>query len=162
MLFRSHREVQPRGAAGERVISQHVVFVRKSKRILLTIPFQLIGSRVCGAAEKAGQHGVALHCTFNGGILAENLTVQRMVGTDIFRYIVFALDIGVHMIKLAVTFAHDGFPNKKLGSDISGHLVCMVGIRADPAGIGVALPAIGHDPPDIFLDGAGRYGGIEV
>ena len=57
------------------VISQHVVFIRESEGILLAIPFQLIGTGICGAAEKAGQHGVALDRALNGGILAENLAV---------------------------------------------------------------------------------------
>ena len=74
-LVAIHREIQAGGAAGEGVISQHVVFIRESEGILLAIPFQLIGTGVCGAAEKAGQHGVALDRALNGGILAENLAV---------------------------------------------------------------------------------------
>ena len=74
-LVAVHGEIQPGGAAGEGVISQHIVFIRESEGILLAIPFQLIGTGVCGAAEKAGQHGVALDRALNGGILAENLAV---------------------------------------------------------------------------------------
>ena len=74
-LIAVHGEIQPGGAAGEGVISQHIVFIRESEGILLAIPFQLIGTGVCGAAEKAGQHGVALDRALNGGILAENLAV---------------------------------------------------------------------------------------
>ena len=74
-LIAVHGEIQAGGAAGEGVISQHIVFIRESEGILLAIPFQLIGTGVCGAAEKAGQHGVALDRALNGGILAENLAV---------------------------------------------------------------------------------------
>ena len=74
-LIAVHGEIQPGGAAGEGVISQHIVFIRESEGILLAIPFQLIGTGVCGAAEKAGEHSVALDRALNGGILAENLAV---------------------------------------------------------------------------------------
>ena len=74
-LVAIHREIQAGGAAGEGVISQHVVFIRESEGILLAIPFQLIGTGVCGAAEKAGEHSVALDRALNGGILAENLAI---------------------------------------------------------------------------------------
>ena len=131
-LVAIHREIQAGGAAGEGVISQHVVFIRESEGILLAIPFQLIGTGVCGAAEKAGQHGVALDRALNGGILAENLAVQGMVGADIFRHVVFALGIGVHMVKLAVALAHDSFPNKKLGSDISRDLAGVLRVPTHP------------------------------
>ena len=66
-------KIQPCGAAGKGVVPQHSVGICEGGRILFPIPFQLIGPRVGGAAEKAGQHGVALHRAFNRGILAENL-----------------------------------------------------------------------------------------
>ena len=131
-LVAVHREIQAGGAAGEGVVAQHTVGIRESEGILLAIPFQLIGTGVCGAAEKAGQHGVALDRTLNGGILAENLAVQGMVGADIFRHVVFALGIGVHMVKLAVALAHDSFPNKKLGSDISRDLAGVLRVPTHP------------------------------
>ena len=131
-LVAVHGEIQPGGAAGEGVVTQHTVGIRESERILLAIPFQLIGTGVCGAAEKAGQHGVALDRALNGGILAENLAVQGMVGADIFRHVVFALGIGVHMVKLAVALTHDGFPNKKLGSDISRDLAGVLRVPTHP------------------------------
>ena len=74
-LIAVHGEIQPGGAAGESVVTQHTVGIRESERILLAIPFQLIGTGVCGAAEKAGKHSVALDRALNGGILAENLAV---------------------------------------------------------------------------------------
>ena len=66
------------------------------------------------------------------------------------------------MVKLAVTFTDNRFPNKKLGSDIARHLIGIIGIVAVPRSIGVALPAVGHNPSDIFLDGAGRNGGVQM
>ena len=131
-LVSVHREIQAGGAAGEGVVTQHTIGVRKSEGILLAIPFQLIGTGVGGTAEKAGQHGVALHRALNGGILAENLAVQRMVGADIFRHVVFALGAGVHMVKLAVALTHNRFPNKKLGSDISRDLAGVLRVSAHP------------------------------
>ena len=74
-LVAVHGEIQPGGAAGEGVVAQHTVGIRESEGILLAVPFQLIGTGVCGAAEKAGEHGVALDRALNGGILAENLAV---------------------------------------------------------------------------------------
>ena len=74
-LVAVHGEIQPGGAAGEGVVAQHTVGIRESEGILLAIPFQLIGTGVCGAAEKAGEHSVALDRALNGGILAENLAV---------------------------------------------------------------------------------------
>ena len=48
------------------------------------------------------------------------ISCTGMVGADIYSVtLVFALGIGVHMVKLAVALTHDSFPNKKLGSDIS-------------------------------------------
>ena len=75
---------------------------------------------------------MALDRALNGGILAENLAVQGMVGADIFRHVVFALGIGVHMVKLAVALTHDGFPNKKLGSDISRDLAGVLRVPTHP------------------------------
>ena len=75
---------------------------------------------------------MALDRALNGGILAENLAVQRMVGADIFRHVVFALGIGVHMVKLAVALTHDSFPNKKLGSDCPGHLAGILRVIGHP------------------------------
>ena len=131
-LIAVHGEIQPGGAAGEGVVTQHTVGIRESEGILLAVPFQLIGPGVGGAAEKAGEYGVAFHRALNGGILAENLAVQRMVGADIFRHVVFALGIGVHMVKLAVALTHDSFPNKKLGSDISRDLAGVLRVPAHP------------------------------
>ena len=131
-LVAVHGEIQPGGAAGEGVVTQHTVGIRESEGILLAVPFQLIGPGVGGAAEKAGKHSVALDRALNGGILAENLAVQRMVGADIFRHVVFALGIGVHMVKLAVALTHDSFPNKKLGSDISRDLAGVLRVPAHP------------------------------
>ena len=74
-LVAVHGEIQPGGAAGEGVVAQHTVGIRESEGILLAVPFQLIGTGVCGAAEKAGEHSVALDRALNGGILAENLAV---------------------------------------------------------------------------------------
>ena len=131
-LIAVHGEIQPGGAAGESVVTQHTVGIRESEGILLAVPFQLIGPGVGGAAEKAGEHSVALDRALNGGILAENLAVQRMVGADIFRHVVFALGIGVHMVKLAVALTHDSFPNKKLGSDCPGHLAGVLRVIGHP------------------------------
>ena len=75
---------------------------------------------------------MALDRALNGGILAENLAVQRMVGADIFRHVVFALGVGVHMVKLAVALTHDSFPNKKLGSDISRDLAGVLRVPTHP------------------------------
>ena len=85
-----------------------------------------------------------------------------MTAADIFGHVVFSLGIGIHMVKLAITLTDNRFPNKKLGSDIARHLIGIIGIVAVPRSIGVALPAVGHDPSDIFLDGAGRNGGIQM
>ena len=74
-LIAVHGEIQPGGAAGEGVVTQHTVGIRESEGILLAVPFQLIGPGVGGTAEKAGQHSVALDRALNGGILAENLAV---------------------------------------------------------------------------------------
>ena len=74
-LVAIHREIQAGGAAGEGVVAQHTVGIRESERILLAVPFQLIGPGVGGAAEKAGEYGVAFHRALNGGILAENLAI---------------------------------------------------------------------------------------
>ena len=131
-LIAVHGEIQPGGAAGEGVVTQHTVGIRESEGILLTVPFQLVGPGVCGAAEKAGQHGMAFYRALNGGILAENLAVQRMVGADIFRDIVLALGVGVHMVKLAVALTHDGFPDKKLGGDCPGHLAGILRVIGHP------------------------------
>ena len=131
-LVAVHGEIQPGGAAGEGVVTQHTVGIRECEGILLAVPFQLIGPGVGGAAEKAGEHSVALDRALNGGILAENLAVQGMVGADIFRHVVFALGIGVHMVKLAVALAHDSFPNKKLGSDISRDLAGVLRVPTHP------------------------------
>ena len=161
-LVAVHRKVQAGGAAGKGVITQHIVGVRQGNGILLAIPFQFISSSIRGTAEKAGQHGVALYGALNGGILAENLAAQRMTAADIFGHVVFPLSIGIHMVKLAITLTDNRFPNKKLGSDIARHLIGIIGIVAVPRSIGVALPAVGHDPSDIFLDGAGRNGGVQM
>ena len=131
-LIAVHGEIQPGGAAGEGVVTQHTVGIRESEGILLAVPFQLIGPGVGGTAEKAGQHGVALHRALNGGILAENLAIQRMVSADIFRHVVFALGAGVHMVKLAVALTHNRFPNKKLGSDISRDLAGVLRVPTHP------------------------------
>ena len=74
-LIAVHGEIQPGGAAGEGVVTQHTVGIRECEGILLAVPFQLIGPGVGGAAEKAGEHGVAFHRALNGGILAENLAI---------------------------------------------------------------------------------------
>ena len=74
-LIAVHGEIQPGGAAGEGVVTQHTVGIRESEGILLAVPFQLIGPGVGGAAEKAGKHSVALDRALNGGILVENLAV---------------------------------------------------------------------------------------
>ena len=131
-LVAIHREIQAGGAAGEGVVTQHTVGIRESEGILLAIPFQLIGTGVYGAAEKAGKHSMALDRALNGGILAENLAVQGMVGADIFRHVIFALGVGVHMVKLAVALTHDSFPNKKLGSDISRDLAGVLRVPTHP------------------------------
>ena len=75
---------------------------------------------------------MAFYRALNGGILAENLAVQRMVGADIFRDIVLALGVGVHMVKLAVALTHDGFPDKKLGGDCPGHLAGILRVIGHP------------------------------
>ena len=131
-LVAIHREIQAGGAAGEGVISQHIVFIRESEGILLAIPFQLIGTGVCGAAEKAGEHSVALDRALNGGILTEDLAVKGILRADIFRDIVLALGVGVHMVKLAVALTHDGFPDKKLGGDCPGHLAGILRVIGHP------------------------------
>ena len=131
-LVAVHRKVQAGGAAGKGVITQHIVGVRQGDGILFAVPFQLISSGVCAAAEKAGQHGVPLHGALNGGILAENLAAQRMTAADIFRHVVFSLGIGIHMVKLAVTLTDNRFPNQKLGSNIACHLIGISRIVAVP------------------------------
>ena len=109
-----------------------MVGIRQGDGILLAIPFQFISSSIRGTAEKAGQHGVTLHGTLNGRILAENLAAQRMTGADIFRHVVFSLSIGIHMVKLAVTLTDNRFPNQKLGSNIACHLIGISRIVAVP------------------------------
>ena len=53
---------------GDSIAVSYTHLIRESEGILLAIPFQLIGTGVCGAAEKAGQHGVAFYRAFNRGI----------------------------------------------------------------------------------------------
>ena len=131
-LVAVHGEIQPGGAAGEGVVTQHTVGIRESEGILLAVPFQLIGPGVGGAAEKAGQHGMAFYRALNSGILAEDLVVNWILRADIFSDIVLALGVGVHMVKLAVALAHDGFPDKKLGGDCPGHLAGVLRVIGHP------------------------------
>ena len=131
-LVSVHREVQAGNIAGKGVISQHAVGIRESEGILLAVPFQLVGPGVCGAAEKAGQHGMTFYRALNGGILTEDLAVKGILRADIFRDIVLALGVGVHMVKLAVALAHDGFPDKKLGGDCPGHLAGVLRVIGHP------------------------------
>ena len=131
-LIAVHGEIQPGGAAGEGVVTQHTVGIRESEGILLAVPFQLVGPGVCGAAEKAGQHGMAFYRALNGGILTEDLAVKGILRADIFRDIVLALGVGVHMVKLAVALTHDGFPDKKLGGDCPGHLAGILRVIGHP------------------------------
>ena len=131
-LVAVHREVQTGNIAGKGVISQHAVGIRECEGILLAVPFQLVGPGVCGAAEKAGQHGMAFYRALNSGILAEDLVVNWILRADIFSDIVLALGVGVHMVKLAVALAHDGFPDKKLGGDCPGHLAGVLRVIGHP------------------------------
>ena len=131
-LIAVHGEIQPGGAAGEGVVTQHTVGIRESEGILLAVPFQLIGPGVGGTAEKAGQHGMAFYRALNSGILAEDLAVKGILRAGIFRDIVLALGVGVHMVKLAVALAHDGFPDKKLGGDCPGHLAGVLRVIGHP------------------------------
>ena len=131
-LVAVHREVQAGNIAGKGVISQHAVGIRECEGILLAIPFQLVGPGVGGAAEKAGQHGMAFYRALNSGILAEDLAVKGILRADIFRDIVLALGVGVHMVKLAVALTHDGFPDKKLGGDCPGHLAGVLRVIGHP------------------------------
>ena len=131
-LVSVHREVQAGNIAGKGVISQHAVGIRESEGILLAVPFQLVGPGVCGAAEKAGQHGMAFYRALNSGILAEDLAVKGILRAGIFRDIVLALGVGVHMVKLAVALAYDGFPDKKLGGDCPGHLAGVLRVIGHP------------------------------
>ena len=131
-LIAVHGEIQPGGAAGEGVVTQHAVGIRECEGILLAVPFQLIGPGVGGAAEKAGQHGMAFYRALNSGILAEDLAVKGILRADIFRNIVLALGVGVHMVKLAVALTHDGFPDKKLGGDCPGHLAGVLRVIGHP------------------------------
>ena len=43
-----------------------------------------------------------------------------------------ALGVGVHMVKLAVALAYDGFPDKKLGGDCPGHLAGVLRVIGHP------------------------------
>ena len=131
-LIAVHGEIQPGGAAGEGVVTQHTVGIRECEGILLAVPFQLIGPGVGGAAEKAGQHGMAFYRALNSGILAEDLAVKGILRAGIFRDIVLALGVGVHMVKLAVALTHDGFPDKKLGGDCPGHLAGVLRVIGHP------------------------------
>ena len=131
-LVAIHREIQAGNIAGKGVISQHAVGIRECEGILLAVPFQLIGPGVGGAAEKAGQHGMAFYRALNSGILAEDLAVKGILRADIFRDIVLALGVGVHMVKLAVALTHDGFPDKKLGGDCPGHLAGVLRVIGHP------------------------------
>lgn len=63
----------------------------------------------------------------NSGILAEDLAVKGILRAGIFRDIVLALGVGVHMVKLAVALAYDGFPDKKLGGDCPAILLASSG-----------------------------------
>ena len=75
---------------------------------------------------------MAFYRALNGGILTEDLAVKGILRADIFRDIVLALGVGVHMVKLAVALAYDGFPDKKLGGDCPGHLAGVLRVIGHP------------------------------
>ena len=156
-LIAVHGEIQPGGAAGEGVVTQHTVGIRECEGILLAVPFQLIGPGVGGAAEKAGQHGVLLYRAFDLIVVSENLTAQRMVVTVHLNDIVVALRTAPHMVKLAVALAYDCLPYEQLRGDLRGKLIF---VRSP--GVAVALPAILHDSTDICLDDSRRNGRIQA
>ena len=112
--------------------------------------------------KEVGQHGMALHLIFNGIVLLKNQVVQGMAGADILRNAVLALCRRVHMVKLAVTLTHDGFPHQKLRGDISRDVLRVGWVAAVPCGAGVALPAILHDPPKILFDSRGWNSGVHI
>jgi hypothetical protein len=71
------------------------------------------------------------------------------------------------MVELAVSLAHNGFPDKKLRGDLRRHFLGVGCVIYAPAGVAVALPAVLHDTPNICLDDGGRdsrvhAGGIVV
>ena len=66
------------------------------------------------------------------------------------------------MIKLAITFSEKCFPHQKLSCKICRHFISIGGIGRNPIRTGVSLPSVSHNSPDIFLDDAGRNGGVQI
>ena len=94
----------------EGVITKHIVAVSQHSRVVSAVPFQINLLCLCsGFRKEAGNLRMALDTGYHAVVVGHNLIMQRMVIRNTIQNSIIAT--GVHMIKIAVAFTDDGFPN---------------------------------------------------
>ena len=103
---------------------------------------------------------MALDTGYHAVVVGHNLIVQRIVISNTIQNSIIAT--GIHMIKIAVAFTDDGFPNQELSGHQVGHLVSIRSVLRTPLscdGAGVAILENSTDKQLDFICGNGAVVG---
>ena len=108
-----HGKIDAGNIGGKGVVLQNAVLVGQFSHIFAARPVHLDFLCLLGTLGKAGrQLGVLLYIGFDGIVIAVDAVIQGMLGGDGVQHrIIFAR---IDLTEVAVTLAHDGFPDQKL------------------------------------------------